>query len=211
MNRLELTKILLKEMNGLDESERDRFSEIANKLLQVNYFVNKDKYLDDYLFAFKFRELFSSYFSLSDYKFGIDEKYQLVYLQNLSSFNKLSLKKLESVILLALRILYFRKNEKVSLSNNVEVNLTDLHVELSRIGYTSDDERVKKSELYPILRMYRNYNIIDYISKDFDDESRIAIYPSIIYAVDIGSIKDAIDMFKAYGVGESEDEEINED
>jgi hypothetical protein len=89
--------------------------------------------------------------------------------------------------------------------------LTDLHVELSRIGYTSDDERVKKSELYPILRMYRNYNIIDYISKDLDDESRIAIYPSIIYAVDIGSIKDAIDMFKAYGVGESEDEEINED
>jgi len=132
-------------------------------------------------------------------------------LQNLSNFNKLSLKKLESVILLALRILYFRINEKVSLSNNVEVNLTDLHVELSRIGYTSDDERVKKSELYPILRMYRNYNIIDYISKDLDDESRIAIYPSIIYAVDISSIKDAIDMFKAYGVGESEDEEINED
>jgi hypothetical protein len=59
--------------------------------------------------------------------------------------------------------------------------------------------------------MYRNYNIIDYIAKDLDEESRIVIYPSIIYAVDVSGIKEAIDMFKAYGVGESEDEETNED
>jgi len=210
MNRLDAAKIILREMSNLDESERDRFSEISNKLLQVNYFVRKDKYLDDYLFAYKYRDIFSSYFSLSDYSFGIDEKYQIVYLKNNSNFNKLNLKKLESIILLVFRILYHRKSEKVTLSEDIEVNLTDLHIELRRVGYTLDDDRVKKSELYPILQMYRRYNIINYIAKELNDDSRIIIYPSIMYAIDFNSIKETLDLFKKYKASEDDTDEIDE-
>jgi hypothetical protein len=209
MNKIENSRIVYQEISNMNESERENFSVIANKLLQVNYFVKKKKYLDDYLFTFKFRNLFSAYFGLSDYQFGIDEKNQVVYIHNSSNFNKLNLKKLESVVILALRLLYFKKEEKVTLSNEIEVNLIDLHFELSRVGYTKDDERVKKSELYPILRMYRKYNIIDFKSNELNDEARIQIYPSILYAINMNTIKETLDAMKAYKEGEPEYEEID--
>jgi len=210
MNKIEAAKNVLRELNNLNESEKERFSEISNKLLQVNYFVKKDKYLDDYLFLYKYRELFYSYFALSDFTFGIDEKFQVVYLKNNSDYNKLNLKKLESILLLAFRILYHRKNEKVTLIDEVEINLTDLHTEIERVGYSVDDERIKRSELVPILQMLKRYNIIDFIVKELNDDSRIIIYPSILYAVDFADIKETLDMFKAYKVSEDDEYEIIE-
>lgn len=210
MNKIEAAKTILKELGSLNESEKDRFSEISNKLLQVNYFVKKDKYLDDYLFVYKYRELFYAYFGLSGFLFGIDEKYQVVYLKNNSDYNKLNLKKLESVLLLAIRILYHRKNERVTLIDEVEVNLSDLHLEIGRIGYSVDDERVKIRELFPILQMFKRYNIIDFIAKELNDDSRIIIYPSILYAVDFASIKETLNMFRAYKISEEDEYEIIE-
>ncbi len=204
-------KKLNEEFVLLKEAEKTVFSRIVNKLFQVNYITRK-KIADanDYRFILAYKEIFDAYFNLADFELMIERHEEVVYIKNVSTFNHLRLKKEESILLLVIRMIYQSKMDVVTLDENVEIYLSDIHDELAKIGYL-DNKRMTKDRLKPSLQLLRNYNIIDYMDKKLQDDARIKIYPTVLFVVKIESIKEILDHLDQYLQGGNEVEETDED
>ncbi len=211
MNKNQAIKKLNEEFVVLKEAEKTVFSRIVNKLLQVN-FITRKKIADanDYRFILAYKEIFDAYFSLSDFELIIERHEEVLYIKNMSNFNHLRLKKAESILLLIVRMLYQAKMDVITLDENVEIYLSEIHDELSKVGYL-DNKRMTKETLKPSLQLLRNYNIIDYMDPRLNDDARIKIYPTILYVVRTDTIKDLLDHIDDYVKGGSDVEESNED
>ena len=212
MNKTQAVKKFNEEYLNLKEGEKTDFSRICNKLLQVN-FLTKRKPGDGnaYRTILAFKETFEAFFKLIDFELIIKREDEVVFIKNEAVYNHLRLRKAESVLLLVTRILYQRKMDFITLDEDVEIFLYEIHDELTRIGYL-DNKRITKSDLRPALQMMRGYNIIDYIDTGLSDDARIKIYPTILYVTDLEGIKGVIDKLDGYmraegGLGY---EEINE-
>lgn len=210
MNKNQAVKKLNEEFVTLKEAEKTVFSRIVNKLLQVN-FITRKKIADanDYRFVLAYKELFDAYFALADFELNIERHEEVLYIKNVSNFNHLRLRKAESVLLLVLRMLYQSKMDVITLDENVEIYLYEVHDELAKVGYL-DNKRMTKETLKPSLQLLRNYNIIDYMDRRLNDDARIKIYPTILFVVKTDSIKDLLDHLADY-VGGADNEEIDED
>jgi hypothetical protein len=212
MNKTQALKQFNEEYGVLKEGEKAIFSRITNKLLQVNYITKKKPGdTNDYRFILAFKETFEAFFELIDFQIQIQREDEVVYIQNQNLFNHMRLRKTESVLLLVIRIIYQRKKDYVTLDENVEIYLHEIHDELSRIGYL-DNKRITKDKLKPALTFLRGYNIIDYIDKGLHDDARIKIYPTILYVTNLDSIKEVVQKLEGYMEGGSEEnEETDED
>jgi len=211
MNRSEALAIVQKQYAELSDMNRDRFAELANNLLQTNYFVEKKVNVEEFRFLIANATLFSAYFSLIDIDFGIDQAHRYAYLKNAQKHSKLSLNLIESQVLLSLRYLYQMKFSEVTLSDDVAIYYSDLNNELKRTGAIKDN--IKKGDIKPILRKYRDYNLIDYIANDITENSdaRITIYPTILTAVKYDDIQELLAKYESYKKSGREDEEADED
>lgn len=185
----------------LKEGEKSDFSRIVNKLLQVN-FITRKKPGDtkDYRFIIAYKEVFSSFFVLSDFRLNIHREDEVLYIENVSLFNHMRLRKTESILILVIRVLYQRKKDFVTLDENVELFLYEIHAELTRIGYL-DHKRITKDRLKPALTFLRGYNIIDYIDRSLNDDARIKVYPTILYVTNLDNIKEVVDKLEGYMEG----------
>lgn len=211
MNRSEALMIIQKQYAELSDMNRDRFAELANTLLQTNYYVEKKMNVEEFRFLIANASLFSAYFSLIDIDFGIDQTYHYAYLKNAQKHCKLSLNLIESQVLLSLRYLYQMKFSEVTLSEEVSIYYSDLNKELKRTGAIKDS--IKKVDMKPILRKYRDYNLIDYIANDITENSdaRITIYPTILTAVKYDDMQELLTKYESYKKSGREDEEADED
>lgn len=211
MNKTTSAKVFNQQYQELKEGDKNNFSRISNKLLQVNLLTRKkpgDQ--NDYRFILAYKEIFEAFFNILDFTLNIKREDEVIYIVNDQRFNHISLRKTESVLTLVLRIIFQRKQDYVTLDENVEVYLHEIHDELTRIGYL-DNKRITKSELKPALTFLRGYNIIDYIDPGLSDDARIKIYPTIIYVTNLEGIKEVIDKLDGYlGRGRVEDEETYE-
>ncbi|MCD4826909.1 MAG: DUF4194 domain-containing protein [Acholeplasmataceae bacterium] len=212
MNKTSAMKQLNDAYFNLKEGEKNNVSRIVNKLLQVNFLTKrKPGDANDYRFILAYKEIFEAYFALSDFNLSIHRDDEVVFIANEQLFNHMRLRKTETIMLLILRILFQRKKDFVTLDDDVEIFLHEIHSELTRIGYL-DHKRITKDRLKPALTFLRSYNMIDYIDRGLHDDARIKIYPTILYVTDLGSIKDVVDKFEAFQEGEMTDyEETDED
>ncbi|MDO8168043.1 DUF4194 domain-containing protein [Candidatus Phytoplasma melaleucae] len=175
----------------LRENEKDVFSRIVNKLFQVNYLtIQKLADANDYRFILFYKELFDSFFQLVDFQLEIKKHDEVIFIRNFHHFNKLKLKKEESLVLLIFRILFQKKKESFSHNKKVEVYLQDIYTELKNIGY-SEIRKLNKETFKRVLILLRQYNIIDYSdnSNYLSDHLIIIIYPSILYLVNLEMIE----------------------
>lgn len=187
----------------LKEGDKGNFSRIVNKLLQVNFITRKKPGdTNDYRYLLAYKELFEAFFVLSDFELNIHREDEVVHIVNANLFNHLRLKKTESLLILIIRILYQRKKDYITLNENVEIYLHEIHAELTRIGYL-DHKRITKDRLKPALSFLRGYNIIDYIDKGLHDDARIKIYPTILYVTDLDGIKEVVDKLEGYTEGDA--------
>lgn len=211
ISKTQATKRFSEQYIELKEAEKSTFSRIVNKLLQVNYITRKKiGDANDYRFILAYKEIFETFFVISDFDLKIERHDEVVFIKNESMYNRLRLKKEESLLLLVTRVLFQRKRDLVTLDENVEIYLEEIHNELRRIGYL-DDKRITKDKLKPALTLLRNYNIIDYIDRSLRDDARIKIYPTVLYVTNIHNIKQALDRIDEYMEGSETSEEINED
>ncbi len=187
-----------KEYQDLKESEKSEFSKICNKLLQVNFITRRKK--DDenhYRFILGYKQVFEAFFALIDFELEIKRENEVCFIRNEGDYNRLRLKKTDSILLLILRVLFQKKKDQITLSENVKVFLYEIHDELTRIGYL-DNKRINKNELKPALVMFRNYNIIDYVDTGLHDDCQIVIYPTILYVTNVDNMKAVINQIDNY-------------
>ena len=125
--------------------------------------------------------------------------------------NKVSLKLIESITLLILRILYQEKMQELSLSQFVTVEIEEIQSRFIALGFK--DRVMDKTLLKQSLRTLKRFNIIETLDRDMTlSDSRIIIYPTIqmiVRSENITSIYQKLDTYKRKGV--NEDEEVNGD
>ena len=210
MNKTSALKAFSQNYGDFKETEKTNFSRITNKLLQVNYLTKrKPGDSNDYRFILAYEELFKAFFALIDFSLTIKREDDVVYIVNEERYNHITLRKTESILILVLRIIYQRKQDVVTLDDDLEVYLYEIHDELARIGYL-DNKRITKNELKPALTFLIGYNIIDYIDRSLSDDARIKIYPTILYITNLDGIKEVVERLDGYLEGSNLNEEINE-
>jgi len=201
MNKTSAAKIFYEKYLELKEGDKQIVSRITNKLLQVNLLTRK-KVADatDYRFILAYKEVFESFFILMDFSLNIRRSEEVIFIKNESVYNHLRLRKEDSILILVIRLLFQKKFAFITLDENVEVYLSEIHNELSIIGIL-DNKRMTKERLKSSLMMLKNYNIIDYIDKSLADDARIKIYPTVMFVTDLGEIKNVVELLEGYTQG----------
>lgn len=198
-------------LEGMLQKDREEFKRICNRLLG-SCFLCRDNVStkSDYYFVLKYREKFSEYLGILGYRLDInDEDYGVVQLVNMQNYNRLNLKLYESIILLILRILFDEKKRELSASDEVIVNLGDIHDRY--LSLKIRDKMLDKTTLRNALSLFRRFQLIEPLDRDLgDEESRILIYDSIQMAVRVEDIRQAYDKLEIYRKGTRNDEEADE-
>ena len=168
----------------LSSKDKDIFKDITIRLLKVNFLLRRIN-SEMYLFILSHKDMFILFFQYINFDFIVREDKELAYIKSNDEKLSKNLTKNETICLLVLRLLYQRKIDEVSLSNDIEITIKELQDQLFAVGFDSNNDRVKKSILNDMLRTFKQHNIVYYNDQDTNlDNTIITIYPSIEVAMD---------------------------
>lgn len=197
-------------LEGMLQKDRDEFARVCNRLIS-NCFVCKRNETTkfDYYFILKFRDKFSEYLSILGYRLEINEEYGVVQLTNPQNYNRYNMKLFESIILLILRILYDEKKRELSVSEEVIINMGDIHEKFLNLKIR--DKMIDKTTLRNAISTMRRFQLVEVLDKELSNEdSRIIIYDSILMAVRVEDIKQVYEKLENYRKGGKLNEETDE-
>lgn len=207
-------------MEVFNESQvqKEKFRTAANKLLNNCFIIKKkEDARNDFIFIIQNKDLFVEYFDLLGYKVEINENQGVIALVNINGTGRLRLKKIESIILLILRLLYIEKRKELRLTEDVVVLIDEIHQKYSMLKIEAKSN-LDKTTLRDTIRLFKRYNIITNIDRDVVlSDARIVIYPSVLFAVpneNLNSIYDAVnEKLSQYATGGEavDDQDINQD
>lgn len=198
-------------LNGMLQRDQEEFKRICNKLINVCFLCKKNEATkSDYYFVLKYQEKFQTLLETLGYRLEINEEYGVVQLVNGFNVNRRNLKLSESIVLLILRILFDEKKRELSMSDEVIINIGDIQDKY--LSLKIRDKMIDKTALGNSLRLFKRYQLVEFIDKDLgNEESRMLIFDSILMAVRVEDIKKVYDKVDIYRKGKAKDEEIDQD
>ena len=214
----EVLETFNQEFLKLNEKEVEKFREIVNKLINVNYLTSyKEEDKNTYYLIYNHFDCFQSYFYLGGRELTHYQTQKTFVLTSPYTL-KLSLNKVTSIIILIIRLLYNQKMLDFSLDNQVHVTMLELQDKYEKIVVSNErlndkefTERLSNKELAESLKLLKRHNIIDFKGNEYQkDDFTIIIYPTIQYAVGMNEIKDIILKIDSYKGKEEENEETEE-
>ncbi|MCH5180173.1 MAG: DUF4194 domain-containing protein [Erysipelotrichales bacterium] len=191
---------------GLTENEKTTFKTFTIRMLKVNFMLQKTNN-DLYIFALTHKELLSLFFEYISFDFNIRDDKGLIYIKTSDETVISRINKNETLCLLILRLVYQEKMEEVSLSDEVQITVKDLQDKLFAVGFESQsNDRVKKSTLSDMLKIFKQHNIV-YYSEDLSlDNTRIEIYPSIEVTMDFKQLEEISNRLEMLKGGDASDD-----
>lgn len=204
----------------LENIPKDKFKATANKLLNECFIIKKNKdTVSEYNFILNYRDYFVSLFDVLGYELVIQEDQGVIGINNPAGTGRIHLKKIESMLLLILRLLYIEERKKVSQTGDVIVIVDQVY---DKYNMLKMQNKLDKTTLRNSMGLFRRYNLLQNLDSDMSNpDTRVIIYPSILLAVANTSLDDlyqsAKDKLDKYGRGgedradSSDDEEADED
>lgn len=177
--------------------QKERFKIAANKLLNNSFVLKrKEETRNDYIFVIQNKSLFIEYFELLGYELIINETSGVITIINTTGTGRLNLRKIESIILLILRLLYIEKKSEISLNEDVVVLADEIHDKYNMLKVESKPN-IDKTSLREAVRIFKRYNLIKNLDTDVTkSDSRIIIYPSILFAITNDNINNLYEELK---------------
>lgn len=197
-------------LDGMLQRDKDDFSRICNRLLSFCFLCKRNETnKSDYYFVMKYKERFSDCFALLGYRLEINEEYGVIQLTNPQNYNRYNMKLFESVLLLILRILYDEKRRELSVSDEVIVNVGDIHDKF--LSLKIRDKMIDKTTFRNAISTLKRFQIIETLDTNLtDEEARIIIFDAILMAVRVEDIKIAYEKLEIYRKGGKSSEEADE-
>ena len=204
----------------LENIPKDKFRVTANKLLNDCFMIKKNKdTVSEYHFILNYRDCFISLFDVLGYELVIQEDQGVIGINNPAGTGRIHLKKIESMLLLILRLLYIEERKKISQTGDVIVIVDQVY---DKYNMLKMQNKLDKTTLRNSMGLFRRYHLIQNLDADMSNpDTRVIIYPSILLAVANTSLDDlyqsAKDKLDKYGRGgedradSSDDEEADED
>ena len=197
-------------LEGMLQKDKDEFVRICNRLLGSCFVCKRNETSRrDYYFITQHREKFSQYLSVLGYRLEINEEYGVVQLTNPQNYNRYNMKLFESIILLILRILYDEKKRELSVSDEVIINMGDIHEKFLTLKIR--DKMMDKTTLRNAISTMRRFQLVEVLDKELSNQdSRLIIYDSILMAVRVEDIRQAYEKLENYRKGGKINEETDE-
>lgn len=204
----------------LENVPKDKFKATANKLLNECFIIKKNKdTVSEYNFILNYRDYFISLLEVLGYELVIQEEYGVIGINNPAGTGRIHLKKIESMLLLILRLLYIEERKKISQTGDVIVIVDQVY---DKYNMLKMQNKLDKTTLRNSMGLFRRYHLIQNLDSDMSNpDTRVIIYPSILLAVsNIGldsmyqSAKDKLDKYARGGEDREDssyDEETDED
>ena len=197
-------------LEGMLQKDKDEFVRICNRLLGSCFVCKRNETSRrDYYFITQHREKFSQYLSVLGYRLGINEEDGGGQLTNPQNYNRYNMKLFESIILLILRILYDEKKRELSVSDEVIINMGDIHEKFLTLKIR--DKMMDKTTLRNAISTMRRFQLVEVLDKELSNQdSRLIIYDSILMAVRVEDIRQAYEKLENYKKGGKINEETDE-
>ena len=204
----------------LENIPKDKFKATANKLLNECFIIKKNKdTVSEYNFILNYRDYFVSLFDVLGYELVIQEDQGVIGINNPAGTGRIHLKKIESMLLLILRLLYIEERKKVSQTGDVIVIVDQVY---DKYNMLKMQNKLDKTTLRNSMGLFRRYHLLQNLDSDMSNpDTRVIIYPSILLAVANTSLddlyqsaKDKLDKYSREGeerADSSNDEEADED
>lgn len=188
----------LESFNEYSEKEKTMFSKVINKLINEKYVTAyKVEDSDFYYFIKSHLNTINEYLKFIDMEVKDNSSIKVMVLHGENS-NKLTLSKINSIILLILRLLYNKKIQEVSISNNVFVTTKDIRDLYNDIGF-SNDKNLSSAEISDGLKLLKKYNVVDYKGNEVKkDDFMLTIYPTIITVLESEHIESIYNRINSY-------------
>lgn len=197
-------------LDGMLQRDKDDFSRICNRLLSSCFLCKRNAInKPDYYFVMKYKERFSDCFALLGYRLEMNEEYGVIQLTNPQNYNRYNMKLFESILLLILRILYDEKRRELSISDEIIVNVGDVHDKF--LSLKIRDKMIDKTTFRNAISTLKRFQIIEILDTDLtDEEARIIIFDAILMAVRVEDIKIVYEKLEIYRKGGKNSEETDE-
>lgn len=197
-------------LEGMLQKDKDEFTRICNRLLSNCFLCKRNETTRrDYYFIKKYFKEFSECMTILGYRLEINEEYGVVQLTNPQNYNRYNMKLMESIILLILRILFDEKKRELSISDEVIINMGDIHEKFMNLKIR--DKMIDKTTLRNAISTMRRFQLVEVLDKNLSNEdARLIIYDSILMAVRVEDIKQVYEKIDKYRKGGGADEEVNE-
>lgn len=181
----------------LTDTRKNIFSRLCNKLLNDNFiYAYKQDDRNDYYEILSMKSLIENYFSMMDFDLIHIDTYKLFYIQTNADRNRMKLKKLETVIVLVLRLLYHKGSLNVNSSSDIQTTLGKMIIEINQTGIFKT--QISMTDYLDALRLLKRFKLIDFSFKDFKEDNVITIYPTILYVAKVDTIDMLNDKLKTY-------------
>lgn len=196
-------------LEGMLQKDKDEFTKVCNRILSNCFICRKNETTrGDYYFIQKHKEKFSQLLSVLGYRLEINEDYGVVQLTNPQNYNRYNMKLVESVILLILRILYDEKKRELSVSDEVIINVGDIHEKF--LSLKIRDKMMDKTTLRNAISTMRRFQIVEALDRELTNEdARLIIFDSILMAVRVEDIKQVYEKLENYRKGGKSNEETD--
>lgn len=197
------------------EPMKERFRSVANKLLNRCFLVKKNEdSKKDYVFVRENKNDFEEYFDLLGYDVLIDENLGVIALKNRYGTGRLNLTKLQSVLLLIIRLLYLEKRRDLStFSEDVIVSMGEILDKFKEIDLNGKSA-LTKSEENEFITLFKRFNLLKNLDSDVNyADCRIMIFPSIMLAIQTEDINVAYEktQMKLDEYSSTQNEDTNSD
>ena len=176
--------------NNLTGAEKENFKRITSLLLNRTFMVNRfyDKNQgtfrsnSDYRFIDRNIDLFREYLEITGYRLLKDSNYEVIYIENEYEYNKKRLDKNTTIFLYGLRLKFDEDRESVKLNTDTIVSVSDIIKTLIDVG--AFNKKPSDMDIKTALSNLAKFNIIQKVDGKFEDpETKIIIFPSILFAV----------------------------
>lgn len=174
------------------ENQRERFRIVSNKLLNHCFLIKKkEDSKSDYFFLMQNVSKFRDFFDLIGYDIVIDSNQCVIGLKNRYGTGRYQFSKIESIVLLILRLLFLEKKDDLSsLSDDVIVTMEEINEKYNAIDVKGKSTLDKVTERN-VMALFKRMNLILNLDRDFNQsECRIMIFPSILMAVPVEKISE---------------------
>lgn len=193
---------------------KERFRTAMNRLLNECFLLKKCKDTQsDYLYILANKDLFGNFLDFLGYELLINEEYGVISLNNPAGTGRIHLSKLDSILLLILRVLYIEKKKELLQTEDIIVLIEEIYDKYQLLKLK---QRLRKDILQSVLGKFRRMHLIQNLDRmdGGDMECRLLIYPSILFAITANSLEEiytqAQDKLEEYKKG-GEDSDGNDD
>lgn len=201
----------------LGNVSKEKFRNAANKLLVECFLLKKNKDTTaEYHFILNNREMVAAFFDLLGYELIVSEETGVICLNNAAGTGRIHLKKIESILLLILRLLYIEKKKQLLQTEDVIVLVDEIYDKYYMLKLSA---KLDKTTLRNAMGLFRRYHLLSGLDADMSNtETRVIIYPSILFAVTGKSLdeiyrtaKERLTKYETGGaIEDADDEEADE-